>query len=290
VQVALLHAELFLLLDQLAQILEIDDLRPGLPLHQVFADADPLLEDRDHRLDLGDRCGIGPELGPALCPLLIEGGELGALLAGLVEQQFALGRQQPHRRAVGRIKGGERIAIGERRVQSRDVELCGDEVALQMAQFGVVDCRVELDQHVACLDRLPVADMDGANDRGLERLHILLRPLGMILPCAEATVSTLPRLAQASAAQNAAITVSAMARPIGEGGVSTISSAAGRNAMPSAGRNRRAPGRAATRDLGISKHPGHCARRRITPTLTRPHRGGGNANFLPLDGGGIGRW
>jgi hypothetical protein len=173
VQVALLHAELFLLLDQLAQILEIDDLRPGLPLHQVFADADPLLEDRDHRLDLGDRCGIGPELGPALCPLPIEGGELGALLAGLVEQQFALGRQQPHRRAVGRIKGGERIAIGERRVQSRDVELCGDEVALQMAQFGVVDCRVELDQHVACLDRLPVADMDGANDRGLERLHDL---------------------------------------------------------------------------------------------------------------------
>src|SRR5580704_8779268 len=65
---------------------------------------------------------------------------------------------------------------------------------------------------------------------------ILLRPLGMILPCAEAIMSTLPRLAQASAKQKAAIRVSAMVRPIGEGGVSTISSAAGRNAIPSAGR------------------------------------------------------
>ena len=55
-------------------------------------------------------------------------------------------------------------------------------------------------------------------------------------------MSTLPRLAQARAAQKAAITVSAMARPIGEGGVSTISSAAGRNATPSTGRSRRAAG------------------------------------------------
>src|SRR5215469_5794750 len=68
----------------------------------------------------------------------------------------------------------------------------------------------------------------------------------MILPCAEAIMSTFPRLAQASAAQNAANSVSAIARPIGEGGVSTISSAAGRKAMPWDGRRRRAAGRAGT--------------------------------------------
>ena len=65
---------------------------------------------------------------------------------------------------------------------------------------------------------------------------ILLRPLGMILPGGEAIMSTLPRLAQASSLQKTVIRISAMARPIGEGGVSTISSAAGRK--------RRAVGRA----------------------------------------------
>src|SRR6185369_10842177 len=54
-----------------------------------------------------------------------------------------------------------------------------------------------------------------------------------------------PRLAQPSAMQNVAIRVSEMARPIGEGGVSTISSVAGRKASPSTGRSWRAPGTAA---------------------------------------------
>ena len=43
---------------------------------------------------------------------------------------------------------------------------------------------------------------------------ILVRPLGMILPGATATISTLPRQAQVSASEKTA------ARPIGEGGVS----------------------------------------------------------------------
>src|SRR5712692_8977282 len=58
----------------------------------------------------------------------------------------------------------------------------------------------------------------------------LVRPLGMILPGAVATMSTVPTDAQVSAAQNRVTTVTPIARPIGEGGVSTISSAAGRNA------------------------------------------------------------
>src|SRR5215471_1999163 len=62
---------------------------------------------------------------------------------------------------------------------------------------------------------------------------VLVRPLGMILPGATATMSAVPMHAQTSATLNATMTVNAMARPIGEGGVSTISRAAGRNASSS---------------------------------------------------------
>src|SRR5438876_1657078 len=65
---------------------------------------------------------------------------------------------------------------------------------------------------------------------------ILVRPVATILPGAVATMSILPKAAQASARQNSAMIVMAMARPIGEGGVSTISSAAGRKASSSRSR------------------------------------------------------
>src|ERR1700682_3029821 len=55
----------------------------------------------------------------------------------------------------------------------------------------------------------------------------------MICPCATATMSTVPTHAQAKATTNTAMMVKATARPIGDGGVSTISSAAGRNASSS---------------------------------------------------------
>src|SRR6516165_6694824 len=61
----------------------------------------------------------------------------------------------------------------------------------------------------------------------------------MIFPGAEATMSTSPSETQAKPRQNTAIIVTAIVRPSGEGGVSTISSAAGRNA--SSCRSRRAP-------------------------------------------------
>src|SRR4029450_5306170 len=62
---------------------------------------------------------------------------------------------------------------------------------------------------------------------------VLVRPVGMILPSATATMSTVPMLAQASAALNTMAIVQATARPTGDGGVSTISSAAGRKASSS---------------------------------------------------------
>src|SRR5262249_30471614 len=58
----------------------------------------------------------------------------------------------------------------------------------------------------------------------------LLRPLGTTFPDAVATTSSEARQAQSTDATNSATTVRLMARPIGDGGVSTTSSAAGRNA------------------------------------------------------------
>src|SRR5919201_3392490 len=60
-----------------------------------------------------------------------------------------------------------------------------------------------------------------------------VRPLGMTLPGADAMMSILPKYAQASATQNRVAMRMAIARPIGDAGVSTISSAAGRNASSS---------------------------------------------------------
>src|SRR5499426_4311113 len=61
----------------------------------------------------------------------------------------------------------------------------------------------------------------------------LVRPLGTIFPVADATMSIVPHQAHTSAAQNSAMMVTPIVRPIGDGGVSMISSAAGRNASSS---------------------------------------------------------
>src|SRR5580693_7723933 len=73
---------------------------------------------------------------------------------------------------------------------------------------------------------------------------VFVRPLGMILPGATATMSTVPMHAQPSATANTAMMVKATARPTGDGGVSTISSAAGRNASSSFRRCARPAGKA----------------------------------------------
>src|SRR5215472_477192 len=69
------------------------------------------------------------------------------------------------------MKGGERVAVGERGAQPRGIELRRNEIALQMAQFGIAYRRVELDQHVPRLDGLTIPDMDRAHDADLEGLH-----------------------------------------------------------------------------------------------------------------------
>jgi len=61
----------------------------------------------------------------------------------------------------------------------------------------------------------------------------LVRPLGMTFPGATATISTVPTHAQTIPIAKAAAIVALTARPTGLGGVSTISSAAGRKAISS---------------------------------------------------------
>src|SRR6266702_2259266 len=73
----------------------------------------------------------------------------------------------------------------------------------------------------------------------------LTRPLGRIFPVADATMSIVLDQAQISAMQNRRMMTLPIARPIGDGGVSTISSAAGRNANSSL---RRPHGREPMRD------------------------------------------
>src|SRR6202040_3124432 len=58
----------------------------------------------------------------------------------------------------------------------------------------------------------------------------LVRSLGTILPGAVATMSTVPSDAHSTARQNNTMIAAPIAWPIGDGGVSVISSAAGRKA------------------------------------------------------------
>src|ERR1700730_1405983 len=79
----------------------------------------------------------------------------------------------------------------------------------------------------------------------------LTRPLGRIFPVAEATISIVPHQAQISATENSRMMALPIARPTGEGGVSTISSAAGRNASSSR-RLGRGPRNGMTRCAGLA--------------------------------------
>src|SRR5712691_227686 len=92
---------------------------------------------------------------------------------------------------------------------------------------------------------------------------VLVRPLGMIFPCADATISIVPNAAQTSARQKTAMMVTPMARPIGEGGVSTTSSAAGRNASSSRSRRSRPFGNGMTPLANFMDAALHAVERRV---------------------------
>ena len=181
---AVLDAKLFLLLDQQLQDLEIGDLRAQLPLHQRLADIDPLLDHRNHRLELVNG-GPGRGLFGFLLRLLTrERGDLGAMLGDLVEQQLTLGADQDRVRTGRRREVGRMIIAGrQRRARSRATLSCSaSRSLLEVVAFGGIHGRIELDQHVAGFNRLPVLHPDGANHPGLERLDDLGAPARHDLP------------------------------------------------------------------------------------------------------------
>ena len=115
VEMALLHAELFLLLDQQLEGLEIGELRAQLLVHERLTNVDAWLDDWDQRLELMDGCRGRSLLGFLLRLLTGERRDFGAVLGHLVEQELPLGGDQcrvciRRRREVGhRIDPGARV-------------------------------------------------------------------------------------------------------------------------------------------------------------------------------------
>ena len=91
VEMALLNAELLLLLDQQLEGLEIGDLRAQLLVHERLANVDAWLDDRDHRLQLVDGGRDRGLLGFLLRLLAGERRDLGSMFGRLVEQELSLG-------------------------------------------------------------------------------------------------------------------------------------------------------------------------------------------------------
>ena len=200
---ALLNPELLLLLDEQLEGLEIDQLRAQVLVHQRLADVDPRLDDRDHRLELFDGGRSRGVLGLLLRLLTVERGDLGLMLGDLVEQKVALRGDQRSDRIDGRHEIGHGIVAADQcRAQPRDVELLGEQIVVQMIAFRDIHGRIELDQHVAGPDHLPVLHVDRAHHAGLERLDDLGAATRHDLSGGEATMSIVPHHDQASAAQN----------------------------------------------------------------------------------------
>jgi hypothetical protein len=176
---ALLHRQLLLGFDVGLEDFEVVRLRTGFVGVKELADVDALLEHRQHRLELIDARRHGRELGLLLRLLAIERSELGALLVDLLDQQLPLHRDQRPVRLLRRVERLRRIGIvAQHRLEARNVELDGGEVAAEMVALGLVDGRVELDQDLSGGNGLAILDVDRANHSGLERLHDLGAPAG----------------------------------------------------------------------------------------------------------------
>ena len=69
-----------------------------------------------------------------------------------------------------------------------------------MSEFGIGHRRVELDQDIAGFDAFGRREPESTRTTPVSNgWMVLVRPLGMSLPGATATISTVPRHAQASA-------------------------------------------------------------------------------------------
>src|ERR1700733_12552848 len=113
----------------------------------------------------------------------------------------------------------------------------------------------------------------------------------MIFPAAVATISTWPRLAQARANTNKPIRVAPTARPRGDGGVSTISSAAGRNSSSSRSRGLGPAGKGTTffsafmksylKRQAVAPFAGDEVNQQKDQGFNRPGHSEGKMSFIP---------
>ena len=163
------------------------------------------------------------------------------LFGGLAGQEAAMHLDQVGRRIRRRLELGERIVLrGQRRAQPRDVQLSRQFRSLfkcpSSAPVMVGSSSMRMSP---ALTRLTVADMDRAHDAGLERLDRLGAAAWNDLARRDRDNVDRADARPGQRSANTAMMVKAMARPIGEGGVSTISSAAGRNASSSCRRSAR---------------------------------------------------
>jgi hypothetical protein len=171
-ELAFLHPEILLLLDQQLERLEVLQLRAEFAVVERAADVHPLLDDREGRFELGDGRGIGRALCLLLRALLVEGGDLGSVLSYLAGQELALHGDELRARTFGRLEIDYRIlGVRQGSPEPGNVELGRDQVTLDVVALGEVHGGVELDEHVARLYRHPVAHVNGAYDAGLVGLN-----------------------------------------------------------------------------------------------------------------------
>ena len=101
---------------QFLHVTEKLQLRTELLFNEIFADIDPLLQDRNQRLNLGDGGLRGRALSLFLGGLPLDGGDLGALLGDLRRQKSLGGGNLRGRGAVRRHEfAGRVVAAGKRR-------------------------------------------------------------------------------------------------------------------------------------------------------------------------------
>jgi hypothetical protein len=170
----LLHQEFLLLLGQRLQHLEVLQLRAQFGPVQLLPDLEALLHDRKDRLEFGNGCANGRRLGFLLLALASESRDPGAMFRDLAREEPLLVRDLIGLGTEGRL---ERIAgfafFHERCAKPGDIELGRQQIRLQQPRLGLIDRRIDLDQHLARLDPLSVLDKQPANHADLHRLDHL---------------------------------------------------------------------------------------------------------------------
>ena len=102
--VALLNQEFLLLGDEILVLGQIRELRTQFLVEEVFTNINPLRQDRNRRLELGDGGRSGGALGLLLRYLPIDRGELGLLFGRLADQELAVHLDQRRARVLGRAE------------------------------------------------------------------------------------------------------------------------------------------------------------------------------------------